>query len=132
MKDKSLLENLTVLELKIINGDHMLAQLMEDTEEYITICNPVLVKEGTIQTEDGMVKDYRYYIHYMPMSIENDFVLYKDHIVMNGTVDSESKNVYFDMIINTPKGVHPTDVDLDDNIESDLDYNLESDNPTYH
>lgn len=128
MKNKELLNKLNVMEMRLVDGSHMLVQFLDDTDEFIKVNNPILIKSSsTADPDSGEFSDYRYYIHAMPMSIETEFVIYKDQIIMCGTAALDTKDLYVDIITTIPKGPNPLPEDNGDLLDSD-----DANPPTFH
>lgn len=128
IKDKRLLKNINVIEMKLIGGESMLAQLMDQDNNFLYIVNPMTIKVQSVEDDSG-IADYRYYVHSMPFSVQPDFAIAKYNVLMYASVTDDCKDMYIEMVTTTPKGVNPLPKD---ELDSDIEEYLDNINPTLH
>lgn len=83
---KEHIQSLDIQELRLINGDHIIGEIVhDDVEAEFVVKDPV---EVTIY--DGMIR----FIEYLPYVEDQYFVIERSHIIASGNVDFETKAIF--------------------------------------
>ena len=104
------IKSLDIQEIRLISGEHILAEILHQSDDEFAIKDPILVERpiGSGQTA---------FIEWFPYSEDQYFSLNKDHIVCASEVDYHSK-VHFCRMATANKvrriGVSGSDVSTDD------------------
>ena len=101
---------------KLVSGDTIICQVLQDTDKNIIIRDPFQIKTHTISNDKG-VRSLTYYAEWFASADSRVHMIRKDHILSACIPDKALKHEYHKLVVD--KTINLSDDDIDD-VNSDF------------